>query len=125
MEGETASSSRSLCITFSVTMGIIVVSVFVVPLSIGIWLPDVLMGRVCTLAEVRSSTGHSFRVVQYWNHGDFYNTELIHTAPDGTATNFVLDGDDAKSWRVPLTLDEPTRTATAILGGGRVKEVRW
>ena len=109
---------------------LLVVSVLVgallgLPLLIGIWLPDVFLAPQHTLAEQRLASGHSFRVIQYWNHGDFYNTELLHTSPDGTVETHVLDGDDDKSWRVPLVVDEQHKTVTVTLGGGRVKKVDW
>ena len=95
------------------------------PLLIGIWIPDVLTASQHTLAEQRLASGHSFRVIQYWNHGDFYNTELLHTSPDGTVETHVLDADDSKSWSVPLMVDEQHKTATVTLGGGRLKKVDW
>jgi hypothetical protein len=95
------------------------------PLLIGIWLPDVISAPRHTLAEQRLASGHSFRVIQYWNRADFYNTELLRTSPDGTVETHVLDGDDNKSWSVPLVVDEQRKTATVTLGGGRVKKVDW
>lgn len=59
------------------------------PLLIGIWLPDVISAPQHTLAEQRLASGHSFRVIQYWNRGDFYNTELLHTSPDGTSLQLL------------------------------------
>ena len=95
------------------------------PLFIGIWLPDVISAPQHTLAEQHLTNGHSFAVVQYWNRGDFYSTELLHTLPDGTAVTHVLDSDDSKSWRLPLVVNEQQRTATITLGGGRVKILHW
>ncbi len=95
------------------------------PLLGGIWLPDVFFDRQHTLAEQRLANGHSFRVIQYWNHGDFYNTELVHISPNGAVETSVLDADDDKTWHVPLAIDEQLKTATIILGGGRVKTVEW
>ena len=100
-------------------------AIFVLPLFVGIWLPDVFFAPQNTLAERRLASGHSFRVIQYWNHGDFYNTELLHFFPDGTAATNVLDGDDNKSWFVPLVIDEQQKTVTVTLSGGRLKTVNW
>lgn len=118
-------AEKYLRLTFLFVMGTLVAGVIIVPLLLGVWLPDVVIDRVHTLAQARSSGGHSFRVIQYWNHGDFYNTELIHTAPNGTTNTQVLDGDDSKTWRVPLKLDERTRLVTVTLSGGRTKIVEW
>jgi hypothetical protein len=95
------------------------------PLVIGIWPPDIINAPRHTLAEQRLASGYLFRVVQYWNRCDFYSTELHVTSPDGRTEVHTLDGDDNKSWRLPLTVDEPHHTATVTLGGGRVKTVRW
>jgi len=105
--------------------GILLVSFFGLQLLIGVWLPDVFGSGEHTLAEQRLASGHLFRVVQYWNHVDFYSTELRITAPDGRTETNTLDGDDSKSWRLPLVIDEPHHTATVTLGGGRVKTVDW
>ena len=95
------------------------------PLLVGVWLPDVLTTQEHVLAEQRLASGHLFRVVQYWNRVDFYSTELRVTSPDGRTEIHTLDGDDSKSWRLPLTVDKQHRTATVVLGGGRVREVGW
>ena len=95
------------------------------PLFIGVWLPDIIFDTPRTLAEASSPDGGHFRVVQYWNHFDFYSTELHHTRPDGTTGGHTLDGDDAKSWSVPLVLDPKDHTATVTLSGGRIRTVPW
>ena len=100
-------------------------ALFGLPLLIGVWLPDVITASQHTIAERQLGSGHTFRVVQYWNRSDFYSTELHVTWPDGRKKVYTLDGDDAKSWRLPLTVDEDNQTATVILGGGRVKNVDW
>jgi hypothetical protein len=95
------------------------------PLLIGIWLPDIISAPRHVLAEERLASGHSFRVIQYWNRGDFYNTELWHAFPNGTVETTVLDGDDNKSWSLPLNIDEQNKTATVTLSGNRVKRIDW
>jgi hypothetical protein len=95
------------------------------PLLMGVWLPDVFFARKHTLASDTLANGYSFRVVQYWNRIDFYTTELEVTSPYGQTEVHTLDGDDSKSWRLPLVVDELRRTATVTLGGGRVREVTW
>ena len=112
-------------LTILLIAGLLAGAVLGLPLLIGIWLPDVISAPVHTLAEKRLASGHSFRVIQYWNRGDFYNTELLHTSPDGTVETHVLDHDDSKSWSVPLVVDEQHKTVTVTLGGGRVKNVDW
>jgi hypothetical protein len=49
--------------------------------------------------------------VQYWNRVDFYSTELRVTSPGGSTETHTLDGDDSKSWRLPLVVDEQRQTA--------------
>jgi len=47
------------------------------------------------------------------------------TSPDGSTETHTLDGDDSKSWRLPLVIDEQRHTATVTLGGSRVRKVDW
>lgn len=110
-------------LTILLIVGLLLGALLGLPLLIGIWLPDVISAPEHTLAEQRLASGHSFRVIQYWSRDDFYNTELLHTSPDGTAETHVLDGDESKSWSVPLVVDEQHRTVAVTLGGGRVKKV--
>jgi len=112
-------------LTKGLVAGLLVGAVLGLPLLVGIWLPDVIFAPRHILAERRLASGHSLRVVQYWNRGDFYNTEWLHTLPDGSVETHVLDADDDKSWSVRLVVDEQARTATVTLGGNRVREVRW
>jgi len=100
------------------------VGAFFLPLAVGVWIPD-FVGTTRTLANVTSSTGYSFRVAQAWNYCDFYTTTFYITAPDGSVTDAYLDGDDSKSWSVPIALDEANRIATVTLGGGRQKVIYW
>jgi hypothetical protein len=98
---------------------------FTLPLGWGAWVPDLLFAPHRTLAATTSPSGISFRVVQYWNRFDFYSTEL-HISPPTTSTEIVtLDGDDNKSWSVPLAVNESSRVATVTLSGGRSKSVHW
>lgn len=112
---------RVILLIFGLLFGVL----FGLPLIIGVWLPDVISAPEHTLAEQRLASGHAFRVVQYWNHIDFYSTELRITLPDGSTETHTLDGDDSKSWRLPLVVDEQHHTATVTLGGGRVRKVDW
>jgi hypothetical protein len=95
------------------------------PLKIGVWLPDMVNAPRAILAKARSSDGHEFTVIQYWNRADFYNTELIHTSPDGSMKTIVLDGDDSKAWQLPMTVDETERVVSVTLGGNRLKKITW
>lgn len=99
--------------------------VLVLPLVVGVWLPDVFFAQQHTLASLTLPSGFRFQVVQYWNHIDFYSTELRVTSPGGHTQIYTLDGDDAKSWRVPMTVDEQRRVVSITLGGGRLRTVSW
>jgi hypothetical protein len=103
----------------------VLLAVLLLPLLIGVWLPDVFINRVHVLAEGVSSSGYKFQVVQYWNHVDFYSTELHVIGPDGTIEKRPLDSDDNKSWSVPLTINEQQKRVTIVLGGNRVREESW
>ena len=110
---------------FTAIMLSVLVLVLILPVLIGVWLPDVCFGNAHTLASARLTNGFTFQVIQYWNHVDFYTTELRVTSPDGHTEIHVLDGDDAKSWRVPMVVSEKNRTVTITLGGNRIKQVDW
>lgn len=116
---------RSLVLTFVFVIGSIVIGGFLLCLSFGVWLPDVFIDCEHILAKKRLPSGDVIQVVQYWNHGDFYNTELVHTSPNGTVRRYVLDADDDKIWRVPLSVSEWARQATVQLSGKRTKVVYW
>ena len=112
-------------LTVPLIIALLLIALFGLPLVIDIWLPDVFISSRHTLAFQQLASGHLFRVIQYWNHGDFYNTELIHTFPNGSVETHILDADDGKTWRVPLLVDEAQKTATIILGGNRIRKVTW
>ena len=108
-----------------VVVGIVFGGLLGLGLLMGVWLPDVITAKEHTLAKQDLANGYSFRVVQYWNRSDFYNTELRVTSPNGQTKTHLLDWDDSKSWQLPLTIDEHDRTAMIILSGGRAKMVDW
>ncbi|MHA3771773.1 hypothetical protein ACXR0O_09585 [Verrucomicrobiota bacterium sgz303538] len=102
------------------------VTAFLLPyFYLGAWLPDLLSAPRRTLASEALPSGHTFRVIQYWNRLDFYSTELHVSSPGAPSKVFVLDPDDFKSWGVPLLIDENARVATITLSGDRKKTVKW
>ena len=95
------------------------------PFSAGVWLPDIFtFGSPRTLARVAGTSGLGYEVVQYWNYVDFYTTELRITSEGASTKAIELDGDDSKSWSVPLAVDERAGTATVTLSGDRTRTVR-
>lgn len=103
----------------------IVAALWALGLWFGVWLPDVVFAPRSTIAYASLPNGYSFRVMQYWNRVDFYSTELHIVSPDGSRQEHTLDGDDSKSWRVPMTIDESNRVVLVTLGGGREKKVSY
>jgi hypothetical protein len=120
-----ASSEKGLRLTFIIVIAMLIAAALILPLQIGIWLPDALFGTKRTLANQRLSSGHSFRVVQYWNRQDYYNTELIHTFPDGRVVTDVLDSDAHKTWHAGLAVDEGFHRATVTIRDYGTISVRW
>jgi hypothetical protein len=116
------SSTLRNCLLGTVAL---LIAALLLPLSIGIWLPDVFVGRQSILAESKIDSSITFRVVQYWNHVDFYTTELHILHPSGSLEKRNLDDDDDKTWSVPLVIDPRQRTATITLKGNRVRTVHW
>ena len=106
-------------------IGLFFLALLCLPLLIAVWLPDVIFAPRHILAEKHLASGYSFQVIQYWNRCDFYSTDLLVTSPDGRPEIHMLDGDDGKSWRLPMAVDEERRTFTVNLGFGRVKKVDW
>lgn len=90
----------------------------------GIWLPDVLLGNKRCLATAELSSGHRFRVVQYWNNFDFYWTQLEIITPDGHTEVKTLDGDDRARWKILMQVNEERRVVHIEMGG-RGKSIRW
>ena len=95
------------------------------PLLSGVWVPDAFSGRVHLLASTKLADGTDFRVTQYWDGGPDYMTELWVTFPDGHRESQTLDGDDNKSWHIPISVDSVSRTVTVVLSGDRKKTVTW
>ncbi len=108
-------------LTFTAVSLIIIGAALLLPLAIGVWLPDVFLARPHTLASRDATNGHRFRVVQYWNRIDFYSTELHIISPDGRTDVRTLDGDDWKRWSVPIVIDEGNRVVSVTLGERRVR----
>jgi hypothetical protein len=115
---------KALLITMLI-IGVLVLIILGLPLRVGIWVPDIIAAPKRTLAEKTLTNGHSFKVIQYWNRVDFYTTELLHTSPAGSVNTHVLDGDDSKSWSLPLVVDEQNKTATITLSGERTRKIHW
>lgn len=102
-------------------LGGLVVAALGLPLLVGIWLPDVFFPVHHTLAVQTLPDGTKFHAYQYWNQGDFYNTELLITYPDGRGVCHVLDPDSPKIWRAAMTVDLAHREAWLLRG----KRVSW
>ena len=106
-------------------VGVLVPTTIAWPLVCGVWPPDIFtLGSSRTLVEITGPSGTKYRVAQYWNHLDFYTTELRVTLADTRNKVIELDGDDQKSWSVPLTVDEVGDIVTVGLSGHRTKKVR-
>ncbi len=96
---------------------------FYAPLVIGgVWIPD-FTGKSRILGQTIDSTGQRLEVVQFWNHVDFYTTELVVTKTDGTIRRKLIDGDSKKGWTARITVDEAKRTAVVMINGMGYPEV--
>lgn len=94
------------------------------PLIWGVWLPDVF-GKQHILCSETTRSGHWIRIVQYWNHVDFYTTEARVTGPDGLTEITLIDGDASKSWGARLEMDPSQTRATYTIPGGRTDTITW
>jgi hypothetical protein len=95
---------------------------FLAPLLVGVWLPDI-GGERHVIAEERNGNAESVRVIQFWNHVDFYSTELEYVGTNGVVQTFTLDGDDVKTWGVPIEVNWGDKVAKVTLRGGRIRRV--
>ena len=108
----------TICLVF-------VASALILPLAIGVWMPDVVFAKRQNIAHATTLSGDRFDVIQYWNRCDFYNTELIHTDVNGKLETYLLDADDSKSWSVPISVDDMKKQVTVVLGGNRPRIVDY
>jgi hypothetical protein len=106
-----------------VLVALVTAGAMLLPLQVGVWVPDMIAAPRKVLAEARRENGESVRVIQYWNRCDFYSTELWYVGTNGVSRTCTLDGDDSKSWNVPLSVDWETKKARVTLGGGRLRVV--
>lgn len=98
---------------------------FLMPLLIGVWMPDFLFfGSERTLAEAVSSSGEKFEVRQRLG-GDFYKTELVVTNSREEVNRIVIEPDGSKTWNAGIILDERARVASVSLGKNFVVDIPW
>ncbi len=107
-----------------VTCSLAIFLSLVLPLAIGVWLPDVF-GKEHVLCSATTSSGHRISLVQYWNHVDFYTTEARVTGPDDVSSITVIDGDASKTWSATLAIDPSQTSATYQIPGGRSGQITW
>ena len=103
-----------------------VLTVFVGWIASWAWPPDIISPRVHVLASAASLAGDRFQVVQYWNRGDFYTTELEHLAPDGIFSVQQINWDDGKQWLSRIRVSEHDKRAFVTFpGDARTWEHDW
>jgi len=94
------------------------------PLTQGVWIPD-FTGIPRTLGQATSAKGERFKVVQYWNHVDFYTTEVQITKTDGSTSVVVIDGDANRNRDAAIALDEFGRMAMVEVDGKGYPAFDW
>jgi hypothetical protein len=95
-------------------------------LSYYVWPPDIISGRPTILGSVESQDGERFQVIQFWNHNDFYTTQLTHFRPDASTNIAVIDSDDRKEWSCSIRLIEEEKKVVVFLKSKKqVFEYRW
>jgi hypothetical protein len=85
-----------------------------------VWFVDVLLAPVDTLVEARAPWGDKFEVIQFWNRGDFYTAELLHTTGSGKCIRFVLDADCPKVWYCSLQMEPADKSVGIYFHGSRI-----
>ncbi len=114
---------KALTVT-AVTLVSFVLAALLLPLIIGVWLPDILLGQQRVLAEQTLPTDQTYRVVQYWNYVDFYTTELRVLNADGSRQRCIIDGDDNLHFAADLALgDAPAAASRPVTVSYRREEI--
>ena len=92
--------------------------------SLSDW-PDLLVGRRRILAEKKLSDGNLYKIIQYWNVGDSYNTELVRVSPKGSVKNYILDADDIwrETSRLDIQIDKAAQNITVTIDGGKTAKI--
>jgi len=90
-----------------------------------VWIPDVLLDRTRPVGELGLPTGERIQVLQYWNHGDFYNLDLRHIMADGRRYRCVIDPDCFRVSKCELTMDAAQSEVTVAWKGKVLARYRW
>ena len=86
---------------------------------------DMIGGKERTVAKQILPNGEELRVIQYWNHGDFYNLELRHRTKEGLTLWCVIDPDCLRIPRCELRIDQVRGELVITLGGTLWGRYRW
>jgi hypothetical protein len=119
---------KNLTTKFLVALGFPLLLLILPLVLLSTWLPDIFFSNASNanvLASKKLASGDTFKVVQYWNNADFYNTELHHILPNGQLKVTVLDGDDYKTWWTPMSINEKKRQVMVTLVNNRIKTLNW
>ncbi len=81
---------------------------------------DVLTGKERIVARQRLPNGDRIEIVQYWNHGDFYNLDLRHVVEGGKRFECVIDPDCNRIARCVIEVDAGRGEATV-----KVRKAIW
>lgn len=109
----------------ALSVPVVLMICLLLPLTVGVWLPDTFSFKPHTLALTTTPNGHTFRIIQYWNGEDFYNTELWHTYPNGKLDRKVVDSDDVKQWNASLSVDAAHQQVGMTIGENHFQPQPW
>ena len=105
---------------------IAVVLIIVVALSRSFISPvDVLTGKERIVGKQQLPNGDRIEIVQYWNHGDFYNLDLRHTTEAGAQYECVIDPDCNRIPRCQVEVDAVRGEAIVTAGAGIWARYKW
>lgn len=86
---------------------------------------DVLTGKERIVAKQRLPNGDRIEIVQYWNHGDFYNLDLRHITRAGAQYECVIDPDCNRIPRCRVEVDAVQGEVTVTAGSAIWARYRW
>lgn len=86
---------------------------------------DILSGKERVVAKQQLPNGDKIEIVQYWNHGDFYNLDLWHFTSAGRRYECVIDPDCNRIPRCQVEVDAVRGEVTIKAGGGVWARYKW
>lgn len=110
------------------TFFVVIAVVLIIVAAVSSWFispVDVLTGKERVVAKQQLPNGDRIEIVQYWNHGDFYNLDLRHITEAGTEYECVIDPDCNRIPRCRVEVDAVRGEVTVTAGRAIWARYKW